>query len=672
MSNAASSTAVEENGAKELQAYEAKLQEANANTRAVVDVVNAVSDTTTVEETIGAALDRVRDAFGWAYGSFWYLDQKTQELKFSSESGTVNAEFRAATESAAFKKGVGLSGRTWDRRDLFFVKDIGEMADCCRAPVAQRAGVKSGVCFPIIVEGEVIGTMDFFATETLEPSQERLDALRNVGRLVSSAIERIRDAERQAEEAANTEAVNQVLASLGSADTVQQAIQVALDTVRDSFGWAYGSYWALDREDRKLKFSIESGSVNEEFRRATEAAAFAEGVGLSGRTWKRRDLFFVEDIGEMTDCSRAPVAQRAGVKSGVCFPVMLDGEVVGTMDFFATETLEPSENRLDALRSVGRLVSSAVERIRNAEDLRNKVNELLRVVNAAAQGDLTCEVTVTGDDAIGELADGLRTMLGDLRAIIGQVVESANQFAEGSRVIAESAQNLAQGAQNQSSSVEQISASVQQLTTSIDSVKDNAGEANNVANETDRRANEGGQAVNKSVEAMELIRNSSEQVTEIIQVISEIAGQTNLLALNAAIEAARAGEHGMGFAVVADEVRKLAERSRDAAGEISKLIKESTQRVEEGANLSEQTGEALKNIIQGVSDTGAKISEIASSTVEQAQTAAEVNSGVQSIAEVTEQAAASSEEMASSSEELGAQATALRELVSRFRLEATA
>ena len=122
---------------------------------------------------------------------------------------------------------------------------------------------------------------------------------------------------------------------------------------------------------------------------------------------------------------------------------------------------------------------------------------------------------------------------------------------------------------------------------------------------------QGGTAVQKSIEAMELIRTSSTQIAEIIQVISEIASQTNLLALNAAIEAARAGEHGMGFAVVADEVRKLAERSNQAAGEISGLIKESTARVEEGAQLSDQTGESLKQIIEGVVGTAAKIGEIA-------------------------------------------------------------
>jgi len=180
---------------------------------------------------------------------------------------------------------------------------------------------------------------------------------------------------------------------------------------------------------------------------------------------------------------------------------------------------------------------------------------------------------------------------------------------------------------------------------------------------------QGGTAVQKSIEAMELIRTSSTQIAEIIQVISEIASQTNLLALNAAIEAARAGEHGMGFAVVADEVRKLAERSNQAAGEISGLIKESTARVEEGAQLSDQTGESLKQIIEGVVGTAAKIGEIATATVEQAANAQEVSKAIQGVAEVTEQSAAGSEEMASSSEELGAQASALRDLVARFKTE---
>ena len=301
-----------------------------------------------------------------------------------------------------------------------------------------------------------------------------------------------------------------------------------------------------------------------------------------------------------------------------------------------------------------------------AERLRAKVDQLLEVVNAAAQGDLTRRVTVDGNEAIDELAAGIQKMLTDLSGVIGQVTESAAQFTEGARVVAEASQSLAQGAQSQSASVEEMNASIEQLARSIESVKANALEADRLARETNQLAEQGGQAVQKSVDAMELIRNSSQQIGEIIQVISEIASQTNLLALNAAIEAARAGEHGMGFAVVADEVRKLAERSNQAAREISTLIKESTQRVEEGARLSVETGNALRQIVSGVETTAAKIGEIASTTVEQAAGAQEVTKAISVVAEVTERSVAGSEEMASSSEELGAQALALRELVSRF------
>lgn len=307
----------------------------------------------------------------------------------------------------------------------------------------------------------------------------------------------------------------------------------------------------------------------------------------------------------------------------------------------------------------------------NQAELRAKVDSLLVAVRTAASGDLTAQVSVSGSDAVGELAGGLRTMLNDLCGIVSQIVESAAQFAEGAQVIADSSQDLAQGAQTGTEAVDTMSRNITALNKSIDQVRGSAESANKVASEASALAEEGGAAVQKSIQGMSLIQTSSEQINEIVQVISEIASQTNLLALNAAIEAARAGEHGLGFAVVADEVRKLAERANEATKEITNLIRESTARVREGAELSQQTGMALQRIISSVQATAGQIREIASATSAQSQSASAVSDAIRNVSHVTERVASSSEEMASSAEQLGAQAQHLKTLVSRFRVEAS-
>ncbi len=163
--------------------------------------------------------------------------------------------------------------------------------------------------------------------------------------------------------------------------------------------------------------------------------------------------------------------------------------------------------------------------------------------------------------------------------------------ATGAKVVATS--------EEQGEMVNKVTGSVDEMTTAVDEMHQAVNEATEFGQASMDAAQEGSRSVEATVAGMKAIAESSEQISEIIGVITEIAEQTNLLALNAAIEAARAGTHGKGFAVVADEVGKLAQRSSEAASEITQLIKDSTSRVDEGGRLTEQSQASLAKIDEG-------------------------------------------------------------------------
>ena len=191
------------------------------------------------------------------------------------------------------------------------------------------------------------------------------------------------------------------------------------------------------RDDAALHFVVESGSAGPEFRAVTLASSFREGVGLSGRAWRSRDLVFVADLGEMTDCVRAPVAQRVGVKSGVCFPVVVGGRVIGTMDFFATETLSTRRRAASTtLRQVGTLVSQApgaARRRRRGDERCPGAHHVdprhLETAHAAATAARRrCRLTRSAQDSV--------EVLGVSSSEIGQVVKTISGIAQQTNLLA--------------------------------------------------------------------------------------------------------------------------------------------------------------------------------------------------------------------------------------------
>ena len=301
-----------------------------------------------------------------------------------------------------------------------------------------------------------------------------------------------------------------------------------------------------------------------------------------------------------------------------------------------------------------------------SQDDSRKVKVLLDSVARAAQGDLTCTIVQEGEEPIDLLAGGIGKMIVDLRGVIANVVAAAGGFADSSHAIAERATGVAVGTQALGATVEQMNASIDGLTFSINSIAENVSSADYLARATQQEAEAGARAVAKSIEAMDLINRSSEDIGEIVKVISEIANQTNMRAFNAAIEAARAGEHGLGFSVVADEVRKLAERSSQATKEISKLINESVKRVTTGSEISRQASDAFDKIVSGVGKTTLAISDISKAANEQLLTAREVSTAIQYIAEETEKSAANVDSIARSTDALNDRAGNLNQTVSGF------
>jgi methyl-accepting chemotaxis protein len=273
------------------------------------------------------------------------------------------------------------------------------------------------------------------------------------------------------------------------------------------------------------------------------------------------------------------------------------------------------------------------------------------VAEEVAQGNLTVEAAPRSDN--DALLTAIGSMIDKLTESMAHIQQGAEEVAAGSEQMSSTAEVLARGASDQASSVEESSSSMEEMTAGIAQNAENAKQTESIALRAAEDARQSGSAVNEAVKAMK-------EIAEKISIIQEIARQTDLLALNAAIEAARAGEHGKGFAVVASEVRKLAERSQEAATEITEISAKSTE-------VAEKAGNMLEALVPDIQKTADLVQEIAAASTEQSSGADQVNKALQQLDQVVQQNSAASEEMASTAEELSGQAQQLQAVVAYFK-----
>lgn len=338
----------------------------------------------------------------------------------------------------------------------------------------------------------------------------------------------------------------------------------------------------------------------------------------------------------------------------------------------------------------------AEEQEQAKEDLQRQVIRLLDDVEGAARGDLTVQAEVTAD-VLGAVADSFNLTIQNLREIVQQVKQATRQVSKGSTENEIFARSLSSDALRQAEELAVTLNSVQVMTNSIQRVAESAREAEEVARSASATALKGGEAVERTVSGILQIREtvaettrkvkrlaeSSQEISKIVALISQIASRTNLLALNASIEAARAGEAGRGFAIVADEVRQLADRAAKASKEIEQIVlqiqsetgsvmtamEEGTQQVIEGTRLAEQAKRSLEDIIQVSNRIDALVRSITADTVEQTETSRAVAQVMQSVELTAQETSQEAQRVSGSLQSLVGVARDLLNSVERFKVE---
>jgi methyl-accepting chemotaxis protein len=321
-------------------------------------------------------------------------------------------------------------------------------------------------------------------------------------------------------------------------------------------------------------------------------------------------------------------------------------------------------------------VAAEDERNRNEAEKQETTRQIQFAVTALAQGlgnlargelRYTLDTPFAGN--LDQLRSDFNSSIAGLRDTLGEIRNASGLIQDNGRQMASAADELSKRTEQQAASLEQTAAAVEEITATTKTASNRAAETRNIVGTAKRNADNSSGIVQNAISAMGRIKDASDKISQIIDVIDSIAFQTNLLALNAGVEAARAGEAGKGFAVVAQEVRELAQRSAKAAKEIGGLIGNSAEEVAVGSRYVAETGDALMEISRQIVEISGHVELIARSSSEQSVSLQEVNSTVNQMDQMTQRNAAMVEETNAATRQLSDEADLLMELVGRFALD---